>query len=61
MTWDHVLSVVACVVELIINFGTRPDVLAAWVYTVACNISDVNGSVVPDLVVTLGTFVGCRC
>ena len=46
-TWDRVLSVVACIVALIVGFGTRPDVLADWVYTFALSISDAIGSVVP--------------
>ena len=58
--WDRVLSVVACVDALIIDLNTRPDVLVGWLYTFALSIADVIGSVVPDLAVTLCTFVECR-
>lgn len=47
-TWDRVLSVVACVVALIVDFCTRPDVLADPVYTFALSISDAISSVVSD-------------
>ena len=30
VTWDRVLSVVACVVALIVDLNTRPDVLVGW-------------------------------
>ena len=48
LPWDRVLSVVACIVALIVDLGTCPDVLADLVYTFGCNISDAIGSVVPD-------------
>ena len=41
VTWDRVLSVVACVDAIIVDLNTRPDVLIGWLYTFALNIADV--------------------
>ena len=41
VTWDRVLSVVACDAALVVDLNTRPDILLGWLYTDALNIADV--------------------
>ena len=49
VTWDRVLFDVACEAMLIVDLNTHLDVLLGWLYTLACNIVVVGGSVVSDL------------